>query len=102
MLLKGIMIKILATGIPFTILAWLAFSYNEATSEIRVLCSTIKAGQKSASAMDMLETGEYINYQSENQNDSDILFISSPYNLQSNSCTLALKEGKVISSQYTE
>lgn len=84
-------------GLGTLTLAWIVFSWFEAGTEIRVLCSQFRAGMSRAEVVSVLETGEYLRYRGDT-GANEAIFIDSLYGLGSTRCVVVFEGGRVASS----
>ncbi len=92
-------LKLALVALGVLAVAWLVFSWFEAGTEIRVLCSMFHPGMEREHVVHTLETGEHLRYRSKSDSDDPIL-VDSLYNLGSSRCVVELEDGRVVSATY--
>lgn len=75
-----------------------AFYWNEAEKEVRILCSMFAKGQKEASVIKTLETGNLLTF----RKIDDRLLVTSAFTLNTESCKMTVAEnGSVVEIERT-
>lgn len=93
-------LKLLAVALGVIAALWLVFSWFEAEQEVRILCSVFHPGMAREHVVHTLETGEYLRYRVEADDNGQTILVDSLYNLRSTRCVIGFEAGRVVSSTY--
>ena len=92
-------LKLVLLALGVLVVAWLVFSWFEADTEIRVLCSEFHPGMEREHVIHILDTGEHLRYRS-NGGPDDPIRVDSLYNLRSTRCTIEFEDSRVVVATY--
>jgi hypothetical protein len=94
-------LKLAAIAIVAIAAAWLVFSWFEADTEIRVLCSMFHPGLEREHVVHTLDTGEHLWYRTDADSVDAPILVDSLFNLRLSRCVVEFEAGRVVSSTYT-